>query len=811
MSGTTGETPTEPAESVNATPAAPVSSKLKATASDFVPKSFTPAAANPQIPQVYPQQNIQYVQGVQGQMLPVGYNPQFAYPYAPGGYPVYPTAAYGYPPHVMYPPQQAYQPYPVYNPQYNGQDVNYYGNNNNNNRNQNKNNGNGKQRSASYSNNTPKYSAQPFVPSSGAGNGDTSKSDVPAKASDATTAATNTTDGEFVFQTQDPSQSSTTKASSTANDSAVLAAGAALAEVTFGSFDVDTDVIPAVAAAAPTAADSTSVATAPAAATATTEAPAPVPSSAAVASPAAVSAEASNVETASPRVSEVSAIDATASATEKVLAAAAPAAAESVAASEASSKPAQQQQQSSQAPSDRQRDRPIERQHSNDGGEWSRNSARQRSGPATGANTPGASGGRGGEWKRAESVPLPTTVAGILLQNDGVRRYDHVALLHLFARSKEAPQAIVELYPDNAKRQHLPFLPKGMLAPLNFEEGDRSFAFQPSENAFRFDPTRLANTDDVDTVIMKANLILNKLSLTNFDKLSEEFISSGVGNSEESVNRAIELIVGKAQLEEGFSNMYAQLCRKMTDRWSSEEDKKNADEDAAASASTSLGESFRNKLLERLANEFYIDRRKELQDIANLELSQDDKFEKEVLLKKRFKGHVKFVGEICLQDLVKMRTMKSCMETLVDGGDEESLVCLCKLFETIGPKMSTYDLQKNKKYVQSVLDRVRARLASPVDSNGEVMSSRIRFMLQDLIALAADNWKSRRETEKAKKLGDDSGNKGSSTPTSNLPTPRSQDARRPGLGGFVPRRVPVPGGRGLVADRSRCKGGQRQS
>ena len=68
MSGTTGETPTEPVESVNTTPAVPVSSKLKATASDFVPKSFTPAAANPQIPQVYPQQNIQYVQGVQGQV-----------------------------------------------------------------------------------------------------------------------------------------------------------------------------------------------------------------------------------------------------------------------------------------------------------------------------------------------------------------------------------------------------------------------------------------------------------------------------------------------------------------------------------------------------------------------------------------------------------------------------------------------------------------------------------------------------------------------------------------------------------------------
>ena len=67
--------------------------------------------------------------------------------------------------------------------------------------------------------------------------------------------------------------------------------------------------------------------------------------------------------------------------------------------------------------------------------------------------------------------------------------------------------------------------------------------------------------------VRKTNLILNKLSVTKFEKLSDEFMSFGL-ESEALMQRAVEMIILNAQMEERFCSMYANLCRKITDKWS---------------------------------------------------------------------------------------------------------------------------------------------------------------------------------------------------------------------------------------------------
>lgn len=52
---------------------------------------------------------------------------------------------------------------------------------------------------------------------------------------------------------------------------------------------------------------------------------------------------------------------------------------------------------------------------------------------------------------------------------------------------------------------------------------------------------------ETDVIMKNANLILNKLTLTKFDKLSDEFMNSGLDNKER-LQRATELIVTKAQV-----------------------------------------------------------------------------------------------------------------------------------------------------------------------------------------------------------------------------------------------------------------------
>ena len=77
-------------------------------------------------------------------------------------------------------------------------------------------------------------------------------------------------------------------------------------------------------------------------------------------------------------------------------------------------------------------------------------------------------------------------------------------------------------------------------------------------------------------------------------------------DSEELMSRAVEMIVICAQMNEHFSFMYADLCRKITDTWS--KGTENEEEE-------SLGKAFRIRLLQRCQEEFSVDRVKKLEDI----------------------------------------------------------------------------------------------------------------------------------------------------------------------------------------------------
>lgn len=363
-------------------------------------------------------------------------------------------------------------------------------------------------------------------------------------------------------------------------------------------------------------------------------------------------------------------------------------------------------------------------------------------------------------WRRAETLPVPINLTALLNHNDGVTRYDRVQLITLFYRAKESAPEIKEQYPAMSAILRLPFLPKGMKPPPSFDglsdeiyaEEMRLFGGQPREGVFKFDPKLLENTDDPETIMRKANLILNKLSVTNFDKLSDELMAVGFNSSEEMLSRGVDLIVSKAQMEEHFCFMYADLCRKITDAWSSEEDKAaesaGADSTEDSTIKESLGSKFRVMLLERCRLEFEIDRSKQLEEIMQRDIPQDEKLEKEILLKRRFTGHMRFIGEICMKNLVKPKIMKTCLDSLLDLGDEEALVCLIKLFRTIGLRLEEYDMKKGKNYVQQTLSRVYEL------SENKELSSRIRFMLKDLLDMSRSGWQARREEVKATKLGD---------------------------------------------------------
>lgn len=388
-----------------------------------------------------------------------------------------------------------------------------------------------------------------------------------------------------------------------------------------------------------------------------------------------------------------------------------------------------------------------------------------------------------GGWKRGAAMPIEQ-----LVTQDGSgshKRYDKQALLALFSKGKTCPAEIKVLYPDMSQQERVPLLPKSGRMPQGGGRGGgknkqedlephpdeaKIFDFTSKENTFTYQKDRHADAADPEVICSKANLILNKLSVTKFDKLSDEFMQVGLQGSDELLQRGVDIVVLKAQMEEHFCFMYADLCRKLTDLWSRGPEEGGNSDAADDADGLSLGKVFRQKLLLRCQEEFNVDRVQALADIRASDISAEDKEEKEILLKKRYTGHMRFIGELYLKDLVTAKIMHQCVLELLAAIEEETLVCLCKLLVTIGAKLEYYDKRKGHDNFNQYFHQINTMAK-------EHKSSRMRFMLRDLVDMRATGWEARREEERAMDINDI--RKGSSGGGGSKGSPRnsSGDAR----------------------------------
>lgn len=289
--------------------------------------------------------------------------------------------------------------------------------------------------------------------------------------------------------------------------------------------------------------------------------------------------------------------------------------------------------------------------------------------------------------------------------------------------------------------------------------------------------------DDADAVIRRATLILNKLSVTNFKKLSEEFIEV-IGkdgcDTEELLEKVVELLITKAQMEENFCFMYADLCKKISETWvkpvaseaaappveeaeevaaREKEDKDREDEGEGGGGAKTMGARFREILLHRLQAEFKLDLVDKVREIRELpDISEEERTEKEILLKKRYMGHMRFIGEVYIKDLIIAKVVKEyCLDVLVKETEEEQLTCLSKLMQTVGDKIEKYYMKKSKakknkdKGYHEVFNDYFKIIAELATNHS---SSRVRYMLRDLTDMRNNNWTPRHEVVKVLDLNE---------------------------------------------------------
>ncbi|CAM9807431.1 unnamed protein product [Ectocarpus sp. 4 AP-2014] len=221
--------------------------------------------------------------------------------------------------------------------------------------------------------------------------------------------------------------------------------------------------------------------------------------------------------------------------------------------------------------------------------------------------------------------------------------------------------------------------------------------------ATRWKPKSLGAQDKAEDklptekVLMKANAILNKASedaarglllfmtLEKFDKLSVTFMDVGLRDPE-VVSGVIDIIVEKAQMEPHFSSMYADLCARIARTPIA-----GLGEDATGKDASKGSKKFRKMLLVKVQQEFEKDWQGLFAAVqSDSTLADDEKAEKEFGLKRKYTGHMRFVGELYKVELLKEKHVHAAIHDMfgnADEPDEERLECMVKLLQTCGKKL----------------------------------------------------------------------------------------------------------------------------
>ena len=120
--------------------------------------------------------------------------------------------------------------------------------------------------------------------------------------------------------------------------------------------------------------------------------------------------------------------------------------------------------------------------------------------------------------------------------------------------------------------------------------------------------------------------------------------------------------------------------------------------------------------------------------------SADEVVESEMLQKRRMLGNIRFIGELYKKAMITEKIMHECVLHLLTDS-EEDLEALCNLLATIGKKLDA-------KKAEERMDAYFTKLDTMVRSGK--LSSRLRFMLLDLLDLRRNDWQPRVKKAEAK-------------------------------------------------------------
>uniref|UniRef100_A0A8B9SDN2 Eukaryotic translation initiation factor 4 gamma 1 n=1 Tax=Apteryx owenii TaxID=8824 RepID=A0A8B9SDN2_APTOW len=278
--------------------------------------------------------------------------------------------------------------------------------------------------------------------------------------------------------------------------------------------------------------------------------------------------------------------------------------------------------------------------------------------------------------------------------------------------------------------------PRKIIATVSLNEDVK---LNKAEKAWKPSSKRASEEEDPENIktqelLRRVRSILNKLTPQMFQQLMKQVMELSI-DTEERLKGVIDLVFEKAISEPNFSVAYANMCRCLMGLKVPTTDK------------PTVTVNFRKLLLNRCQKEFEKDkdddeifekRQKEMDDASAPEEKarmKDELEEARDKARRRSLGNIKFIGELFKLKMLTEAIMHDCVVKLLKNHDEESLECLCRLLTTIGKDL---DFEKAKPRMDQYFNQMEKIIKE------KKTSSRIRFMLQDVIDLRRVSWVPRR-------------------------------------------------------------------
>ena len=205
-------------------------------------------------------------------------------------------------------------------------------------------------------------------------------------------------------------------------------------------------------------------------------------------------------------------------------------------------------------------------------------------------------------------------------------------------------------------------------------------------------------------MLKAAGRILNKLTLTNSDKLSNELAHLEI-QEPDGLRGLVSIILDKTLEERLFQQKYAKLCHCIIVKGQMKEFQDEVDPLKKV--------TFKKCLLNKCQEEFErSDRYNEMNDDETMDLDAAAKANKTRRMQNRMLGLIKLTAELFAQKILNQKIMHSCVKRLLRK-EEDAIECLCTLLATIGKMM---DREEARHYMDRYFDQMK-QTANEIGSN----------------------------------------------------------------------------------------------